>query len=633
MRNKAILIITIIAAFALSATGAIGRGYAIDIVPTPTPELTTWAYFPLVGNQWSDTMRMTGFGDSYDSAYTFGLALMEDSWGSTRSNPLQPVSGADGAFRYYGKKSSPIMPVTAVKKFALTSSVSSADIEDQLMELRAATIAKSYSILWWLDRDGSTVYWNYAECTGLKDADTYKEKGRWMKKVELTFQIESGVWYGQTQQSWSNTMVIPASTVGRAATGLTNDGNVNAMLDVRIVPHDSLTVEDSAAGVLGVSQWEFGASFTDPEQLLVTASEYKCVTDEIIESKSFAATLTATTRNVWGDGRFVYAARSEDGIASYSVDAVGAFTLEDTDDQGASARDVWGDGQFVFLANLSGGLLSYSVDSAGQFTLLDTNNTNTGCEGVWGDGRFIYLAASGQGLSSYSVDDAGVLTHIDTDDQGDDYISVWGDGTFIYVTTDGNDVLTYSVDDSGVLTFIGAVQGGEYSVWGDGKLVYVAAGGLGLFSYSVDSDGALTNIDTDDQGGVYAGVWGDGTFIYVANDTLGILVYSVNDVGELTYLYGIDPGGAGQGVWGDGTFIYLANDTSLRSYASDLEANAYTSLDVGEGALLNRTDIDQNAWLWLPPGTTQFNVVVDCDAGGGAEEVDVYVTWWNTYVF
>jgi hypothetical protein len=167
-------------------------------------------------------MRIARFGDTYAGGYAFALSLMDDTWQSARPVIAQRVSGASGAFDHYGSDNFPISPLTAVKKFAITSSVSSADIEDSLNTLRNATIAAARSKLWWLDRDETTKYWQWAKCIRLKTSDTQKEKGRWAKNVEIEFYMPEGVWYGETQVSTEYTTAGPHT--------ITNNGNVNALL-------------------------------------------------------------------------------------------------------------------------------------------------------------------------------------------------------------------------------------------------------------------------------------------------------------------------------------------------------------------------------------------------------------------
>ncbi|MCK4958039.1 MAG: hypothetical protein KAT00_01535 [Planctomycetes bacterium] len=467
----------------------------------------------------------------------------------------------------------------------------------------------------------------------MKAIETITQKTSVLMVIEAKFRCSVGLWYGETEQAWSNTMVIPASTIGQAVTGLVNDGNTPALLNVRIVPHDSLTVNDCAIEVKGISQWEFGGNFAaDDEQLFVLASLYKCVTNDIIAQRDAEAIALGLCSGVWGDGSYLYAANGTDGIHSYSI-ILSTLLHVDSDDQGDSALGVWGDGKFVYLANGGGGIHSYSVSSAGVFTHIDFDDQGDIAKRIWGDGKFIYLANGVGGIHSYSVDDAGVFTHVDFDDQGDNATDVWGDGRFIYLANDTGGIHTYSVSDAGILTHIDSDdQGGTaLGVWGDGKFVYLANGLNGIHSYSVSDAGILTYIDSDDQGFTATKVWGDGEFIYLANNGT-LCVYSVNSVGEFTYLDSVSPAGAELDVWGDGTWVFAANSTFLYVFQTNSETNAYASLDIGEGNLLGQPDIDQVAWLWLPPGTHLTRVKVDCSAGGAAQEVDVFVTWWDTYV-
>lgn len=578
-------------------------------------------------------MLIARFGTVWPTAYVFPTLKASDNWVPTRPPVIARVSGVSGAFDYYVDDNFPLSPLDVTKTFTLEGS-SYSNVETLRIALLNETIALGRTKLWGLWRDGTTRVWTWAKCISMKAVETAAEKTSLLMNVEARFQCFTGFWYGESQKSWSNTMVIPASTVGHAVNGLSNDGNSPAFLDVRIVPHNSLIVEDCAVGVKDVSQWEFAGDFTDGIQLFVSASLYKCTTNDLIDEKDSEAIIAGSSMAVWGDRDFIFSCNTTDGIHSYAVNAVGTIGAVDSDDQGDSAQAVWGDGQFVFLANAGGGIHSYSVLS-GMFTHIDSDDQGDLARGVWGDGQFVYLANGDGGLLVYSVSDAGVFTLEDSDDQGDAAYWVWGDGKFVYLANHAGGLLSYSVADDGTLTFIDSHAPGTgpaLSVWGDGKFIYVVYSTGGLYSYSVDADGNLNPIDSDDQGGSADSVWGDGTLIYVANGLSGISVYSVNAVGELTFLEAFDAGGIAQGVWGDGDFVFLANDNTLRSYEMNIETDTYLDLDVGQGSLLSRLAIDQTAWLWLPSNKSLSHVVVDCDGGGGGEEVDVHVTWWDTYV-
>jgi hypothetical protein len=233
----------------------------------------------------------------------------------------------------------------------------------------------------------------------------------------------------------------------------------------------------------------------------------------------------------------------------------GTLTYIDVDDQGGNYQNVWGDGTYIYAACSGDGLRSYSVDSSGNLTYIDTDFSGGfgSYYGVWGDGTYIYAACDADGLMSYSVDGSGNLTYIDEDYQGGSYHGVWGDGTYIYVACGAAGLMSYSVDGSGNLTYIDTdYQSGSYEkVWGDGTYIYVACGGDGLRTYSVDGSGYLTYIDTDDQDGNYFNVWGDGTYIYAICMTSGLRSYSVDGSGYLTYIDTDDQGtGTYSGVWG-----------------------------------------------------------------------------------
>ena len=148
-------------------------------------------------------MRIARFGETWASGYEFSLNLMQDSWQSARPPVAQAVSGASGAFDYYGDVNFPVSPVTASKRFAITGT-SSADLEDSLFTLRIATIGRLYRTkLWWIDRDESTHYWSWAKCTSLSASDTYREQGRWLKNVDISFYMPEGVWYNETEKTFT----------------------------------------------------------------------------------------------------------------------------------------------------------------------------------------------------------------------------------------------------------------------------------------------------------------------------------------------------------------------------------------------------------------------------------------------
>jgi len=223
-------------------------------------------------------MRIARFGDTYAAAYTFGAALMDDNWQSDRPPVAQAVSGASGAFDYYGSNNYPIMPVTANKKFAITGT-SSADLEDSLITLRAATIATDRSKLWWLDRDDSTKYWSWAKCTRLRAVDTYKEKGRWVKLVDIDFYMPEGIWYGETQNTENDSISIGGAYTGDATIAVTNSGNISALVYITLQPANVGMIQAAArvkTGATAVSQWNFTGGVSDGTYLVVDARTYIC---------------------------------------------------------------------------------------------------------------------------------------------------------------------------------------------------------------------------------------------------------------------------------------------------------------------------------------------------------------------
>lgn len=170
--------------------------------------------------------RFGGSPSSWAAAYQFPTTLMEDSWEIVRRPPIQQVGGAGGVFDYFSTTVAPPQYIVVHKKFALTAASSSA-IDDARDTLVAATIKLGNDNLWWMDRDTSTTYWAHAKCTSFDCSESYQEKGRWLKKVELEFMCNEGLWYGGNIKTYTDTGISgspSAHTVG------TNAGNYPAMV-------------------------------------------------------------------------------------------------------------------------------------------------------------------------------------------------------------------------------------------------------------------------------------------------------------------------------------------------------------------------------------------------------------------
>jgi len=304
--------------------------------------------------------------------------------------------------------------------------------------------------------------------------------------------------------------------------------------------------------------------------------------------------------SVWGDGDFVYVADGGYTIKSYSVDASGNLTLEDSVPTGDFYPwSVWGDGRFVYLLSWDeveedGILQSYTVDVAGDLTLVDTYRmVGFGwIAGLHGDDNFLYVAADADGLLSFSVDGAGDISHIDTDTTPTCANCVWSDGTFVYVGDD-NGLMTYSVDGAGNLTYlhIGSIDNGISSICGDGTYVYTAEWAAGFYVYSVDQYGNVNYVNNHDPGGAGTcyGVWTGGDGLLYVGHAQHVYVYSVSAGGVLTQLDSSATTNAYL-VWGDGTFIYVADASdgllsfSVRvafSFTLDIIASLYVGSGIG----------------------------------------------------
>lgn len=232
-------------------------------------------------------MRIERFGDTYSTAYTFDTYLMRDRWESSRPPIIQRVSGAGGAFDYYGSNNFPIAPFDARKRFAISAS-SEADIEDELDALRNNTIAAGRSNLWWLDRDGSTTYWTYAKCTELNTSDTYREKGKWLKNVDIEFECPEGVWYSSSAYSVCSWSVTPASE----ELTLSPSGNIATGIRFSFIPDDgTMTAITANANSVG---WTFSGAVAQGDVLIVDSDLY-VVTNNAADAYSDLAVTASNT--------------------------------------------------------------------------------------------------------------------------------------------------------------------------------------------------------------------------------------------------------------------------------------------------------------------------------------------------
>lgn len=234
-------------------------------------------------------MKIARFGDdTWAGSYVFGNALMEDTWASARPVLGAQAGGAGGVFDFHGSTSSPPVPLVARKKFALTAATSSA-IEDALDTLRAWTIVKSnsrltdLSRLWFLDRDGSTRYWMQAKCTKLNASESYRERGRWMKVVDVEFYCQEGLWYGESEQGYNSGLVT-----GELIDSITNAGNYLAL--VRILVEVDATSPAAMTNCILINDlngadWTFAGTVAIGDKLIVNANDYT-VTNNLVAAYS-----------------------------------------------------------------------------------------------------------------------------------------------------------------------------------------------------------------------------------------------------------------------------------------------------------------------------------------------------------
>lgn len=146
-------------------------------------------------------MIITRFGDTsdmYAGAYVLPTLKGEQPQEATRTPVTATVSGADGAFDFFGAQPFPL----AAKELTLKGELhgaSYADISTQLLALKQATVGRGEALLWGEERNGAApvpILWARAKCNAVQDGEA-AGKNFINYPVSMAFWLSEGVWYSE----------------------------------------------------------------------------------------------------------------------------------------------------------------------------------------------------------------------------------------------------------------------------------------------------------------------------------------------------------------------------------------------------------------------------------------------------
>lgn len=271
---------------------------------------------------------------------------------------------------------------------------------------------------------------------------------------------------------------------------------------------------------------------------------------------------------------------------------------------GAVTYGVWTAGRYVLAANTTGGLASYYFDGAdivGRGTV-----TNPGwAEAIWSDGDLIVASAPGTGFYTFTLDWTGRWRGIDRDTVlAVEARRAWGDGSTLYVPNGSDGVRAYSYA-GGELTPLGmpiptaSFAQGAYT---DGNIVLLADGNeLRVLEF----DGTnFTELDSVTVNGS-SRVWGlDGLFHVSENDRVAAYRF---EGGALSLVAEAPLAAEGRDVWSDGAHVFVAaNEAGL--YAFDFDGTAYTELDFVPSEHQSLGVVGDGTYIYLGDGNGGLRV-------------------------
>lgn len=345
------------------------------------------------------------------------------------------------------------------------------------------------------------------------------------------------------------------------------------------------------------------------------------------------------------DGRFVYAAGSNNTLSIFAVDAASGLLSKTQEltvaDLGTvNHLVVSGDGKSVYTISGNGNLIQFDVDTAGKLSHVATLSVGQGSNGglaISDDGKQVYVDASnnsGREARIFSRDtETGALTQIQQLDAvrnanlatAGNYVTVIHSGALF----NGNHTLkvyergadgTLALVDSLLLDRIGQ-DPVDYaiSMSADGKLLFVGdPGAKNISVFRLGADNLLTRVGTvaSDNIGSLA-LSADGTLLYAATTAGTVSVYAVSGDGGLTLL-GSAAGktnGADISLSKDGMSLVVAGN-GLSRYTT------LQSLTLGQDTVLgDRVSLSDRNYDLLDGGAGNYNgasVSIKASVPGGA---------------
>lgn len=267
---------------------------------------------------------------------------------------------------------------------------------------------------------------------------------------------------------------------------------------------------------------------------------------------------------VWGDGTYIYAARSGDGLSAYTFNGTVYSAVIDTIDNGGNAWDVWGDGTYIYLANRADGLRAYTFNGT-TFTNVGHIDNFGNYFGVTGDGTYIYVAHQQIGFSAYSFNGTN-FTLLDTVDPGGDAEEVFYESSTSTIhCADSNTGLFAYTFNGAVFVAVDDIDPGVIdSVYGNETHIFATGGDtLYAYEYAGVAYNLLDSVTFGGNVGTAAGT--DGVYVYWGRDLAGWRAYSWSGA-ALGFLDAQDTSLASD-IWFDGTYLHLADGPSgLRAW-------------------------------------------------------------------
>ncbi len=344
------------------------------------------------------------------------------------------------------------------------------------------------------------------------------------------------------------------------------------------------------------------------------------------------------------DGKFVYAAGSNNTLSVFAVDAATgllskAQELTIADLGTVNHLVVSGDGKSVYTISSNGNLIQFNVDASGNLSHAATLSVGSGSNGglaISDDGAQLYVDASnntGREARIYSRDtETGALTLVQQLDAVRN-ANIATAGNYVVVIHSGalfnaNHTLkiyeraadgTLNLVDSILLDKVGQ-DAVDYaiSVSADGKLLFVGEpGSKNISVFTLGDDNLLTRVGTvasDNIGSLALNA--DGSLLYAATTDGTVSVYAVSANGGLTLIGSVagQTSGADIALSKDGLSLVVAGN-GLSRYTT------LQSLTLGQDTVLGeRVTLSDSNYDLLDNGAGNYNgasVSITASVSGG----------------